>query len=414
MLSLKMNSQIIALVDWRWVGHHPNYFVNYAVAMAKAGYQVMPFCDNPDDFTCRLSLILNRKDDEVYAELIRKPAKLEQPKPSKMRPARFRGIHDAWRRFGGLGKGLRQWEKSKGVKINLVFFACIYDKDFQHFDRVEKRFGFSWSGLYLHARSFRLPGSPIPYSSLIPCPEKIFSSSLMHSAAVIDEGAIKPMGNIAGGKPIVLMPDFTDEHLPASEDNDSGLGHKIISFAHGRPIISLVGHLQQTKGIENFTAIARQEGMQDVVFFIGGELGWYGIDECKRKELTEEWANSKNIFTHLLSLTDAQMNSAISASDIVYAAYLNFPNSSNIMTKAALLKKPMIVSEGYLMAERVRKYEMGEVAAEGNQDEILKAIKLILADGYSDQLQLRARWEEYHAQHSVDRLPECFERLLSQ
>jgi hypothetical protein len=408
-----MSSQIIALIDWRWAGHHPNYFVNYAVAMAKAGYRVIPFCNNPDDFTSRLSLKLAGLEDEGYGGGIAEPAKLEQPMPSKMRPARFRGIHDAWRRFGGLGKRLRLWEKSKGVKINLVFFACIYDKDFQHFDRVEKRFGFSWSGLYLHARSFRLPNSPVPYSSLIPCPEKIFSSSLMHSAAVIDEGAIKPMGNIAGGKPIVLMPDFTDEHLPASEDNDSGLGHKIISFAQGRPIISLVGHLQQTKGIENFTAIARQEGMQDVVFFIGGELSWYGIDSSKRKELTEEWANSRNIFTHLLSLTDAQMNAAMSASDIIYAAYLNFPNSSNIMTKAALLKKPMIVSDGYLMAERVHKYAMGEVVAEGNQDEIFNAIQLMLTDDYSDHLQSRARWEEYHAQHVVERLPECFERLLS-
>lgn len=408
-----MSSQIIALIDWRWAGHHPNYFVNYAVAMAKAGYRVIPFCNNPDDFTSRLSLKLAGLEDEGYGGGIAEPAKLEQPMPSKMRPARFRGIHDAWRRFGGLGKRLRLWEKSKGVKINLVFFACIYDKDFQHFDRVEKRFGFSWSGLYLHARSFRLPNSPVPYSSLIPCPEKIFSSSLMHSAAVIDEGAIKPMGNIAGGKPIVLMPDFTDEHLPASEDNDSGLGHKIISFAQGRPIISLVGHLQQTKGIENFTAIARQEGMQDVVFFIGGELSWYGIDSSKRKELTEEWANSRNIFTHLLSLTDAQMNTAMSASDIIYAAYLNFPNSSNIMTKAALLKKPMIVSDGYLMAERVHKYAMGEVVAEGNQDEIFNAIQLMLTDDYSDHLQSRARWEEYHAQHVVERLPECFERLLS-
>ena len=339
--------------------------------------------------------------------------KLEQPMLSKIRPSRYRGIHDAWRRFGGLGKRLRQWEKSEGAKIDLVFFACIYDKDFQHFDKVEKSFGYEWSGLYLHARSFRLPGSPIPYSSLVPCPEKIFSSGAMRSAAVIDEGAIKPMGDIAQGKPIVLMPDFTDEHLPGSEDEESGLGQKIIRFAQGRPIISLVGHLQQTKGIENFTAIARQEGMQDVVFFIGGELGWYGIDECKRKELTEEWANSKNIFTHLLSLTDAQMNAAMSASDIIYAAYLNFPNSSNIMTKAALLKKPMIVSDGYLMAERVHKYAMGEVVAEGNQDEIFNAIQLMLTDDYSDHLQSRARWEEYHAQHVVERLPECFERLLS-
>ena len=137
---------MVALVDWRWVGHHPNYFVNYAVAMAKAGYHVMPFCNDPDDFTHRLSLQLNSRNDKVYAKLIRKPEELEQPKLSKIRPSRYRGIHDAWRRFGGLGKRLRQWEKSEGAKIDLVFFACIYDKDFQHFDKVEKSFGCSRHG----------------------------------------------------------------------------------------------------------------------------------------------------------------------------------------------------------------------------------------------------------------------------
>jgi len=411
-----MNSQIIALIDWRWAGHHPNYFVNYAVAMAKAGYRVIPFCNNPDDFTSRLSLKLAGLEDEGYGGGIAEPAKLEQPMPSKMRPARYRGIHDAWRRFGGLGKRLRLWEKSKGTDINLVFFACIYDKDFQHFDRVEKRFGFSWSGLYLHARSFRMPNSPVPYSSLMPCPEKIFSSSLMRSAAVLDEGAVEPMQKIAGGKPIVLMPDFTDEHLPASEDEESDLGHKILSFAQGRPVVSLMGHLQWTKGLEEFTALIKHKSMRDVFFFLGGELSWYGIDETsKRQEMLKIWQNHENVFAHMQYISsDAEINAAMRASDLIYAAYRNFPNSSNILTKAAVFKRPIIVSDGYVMAERVRKYEMGEVVSEGNLEDIVKAIKLMLADGYSDQLRLRARWEEYHAQHSVDRLPECFERLLSQ
>ena len=56
---------------------------------------------------------------------------------------------------------------------------------------------------------------------------------------------------------------------------------------------------------------------------------------------------------------------------------------------------------------------MGEVVAEGNQEEIVETIKRMLADGYFKDLESRARWDEYHVLHSVDRLPKCFEQLLS-
>ena len=65
------------------------------------------------------------------------------------------------------------------------------------------------------------------------------------------------------------------------------------------------------------------------------------------------------------------------------------------------------------MAERVREYGLGKVVTEGDVDEIVEAIKRMLDDGYADELQSRARWEDYQTLHSRDRLPECFERLFS-
>ena len=408
-----MGNQVITLVDWRWLGHHPNYFVNYAVAIAKAGYRVMPLCSNPEDFSSRLAALLSSGSSHELKALIDDPIQLTHPMPSKIRPARYRGWHNAWRRFTGLGKQLRHLEKTKEIKIGIVFFACIYDHDFEHFRKVEKGFGFPWSGLYLHARSFRMPGSPMPYTGVIPCPEKIFSSELMRSAAVLDEGALAPMGDIAGGKPIVLMPDFTDEDLPADGDDGAGLANKIMSFAQGRPVVCLLGHLQRTKGLSDFTMAAQNEHMNGVVFFLGGELNWTEIDSDEIKKLKRAWANSDNIITHFTDLADAQINAVISASDVVYAAYKDFPNSSNILTKAAVLKKPVIVSDGYVMAERVRKYGLGEVVTEGDAEDVAKTLKRMLAEGYSENLESRARWDEYHSVHAVERLPECFEQLLS-
>ena len=308
---------------------------------------------------------------------------------------------------------MRHLEKTKEIKVGIVFFACIYDHDFEHFQKVEKGFGFPWSGLYLHARSFRMPGSPMPYTGVIPCPEKIFSSELMRSAAVLDEGGLAPMGDIAGGKPIVLMPDFTDEDLPADGDDGAGLANKVMSFAQGRPVVCLLGHLQRTKGLSEFTMAAQNEHMNGVVFFLGGELNWTEIDSDEIKKLKRAWANSDNIITHFTDLADAQINAVISVSDVVYAAYKDFPNSSNILTKAAVFKKPVIVSDGYVMAERVREYGLGEVVTEGDAEDVAKTLKRMLAEGYSENLESRARWDEYHSVHAVERLPECFEQLLS-
>jgi glycosyltransferase involved in cell wall biosynthesis len=310
---------------------------------------------------------------------------------------------------------MRNWERANDAKIDSVFFACIYDHVFQLFQKFERLFGYPWSGLYLHARSFRIPHRPMPYTGVMPCPEKIFNSGLLRGVAVLDDKAIEPMSVITKGKPVILFPDFTDVGLPSAGDGGSGLANKLKRFANGRPVVSLVGHLQWTKGIEEYTAAARHAAMRDVFFFLGGEVNWCEISESRRLDMQKVWESAGNIYAHLQYIsTDAEMNAVVEASDVVYAAYRDFPNSSNILTKAAIFEKPVIVSDGYAMAERVRSYRLGEVVAEGDVAQIVGAMQRMLGAGYADDLRQRARWADYRADHSQSRLPDCFRRLLGQ
>jgi hypothetical protein len=98
------------------------------------------------------------------------------------------------------------------------------------------------------------------------------------------------------------------------------------------------------------------------------------------------------------------MNAVIAESDVVFAAYKDFPNSSNVLTKAAFFHRPIVVSDGYLMAERVRRHNLGEVVPEGNLDSLVSAVTRMTAPGYYKNLCTNARWDEYAADHSLTRL----------
>ena len=87
------------------------------------------------------------------------------------------------------------------------------------------------------------------------------------------------------------------------------------------------------------------------------KINWQEISEADKQWLLQKWEDNQNIFTHFQRLSsEVILNQVIVESDIIYTAYSDFPNSSNILTKAALLKRPVVVSEGHLMAELVRDY----------------------------------------------------------
>jgi hypothetical protein len=108
------------------------------------------------------------------------------------------------------------------------------------------------------------------------------------------------------------------------------------------------------------------------------------------------------------------MNALMASSDVVFAAYRQFPNNSNILTKASVCERPLLVSDAYLMGNRVKEYELGEVLPEGDVEAMVSALRRMLGPGYRAQLKERARWADYRALHAAARLPQCFHDLIQQ
>lgn len=401
----------IALVDWNWSGHHPTYFVNYAAALAGLGHEVVPFGPQPGEASELLEAL---RLDAAVAQRIAPVMQVHSPPPSGLRPVRWRGYHEAVRMFGGLGRQLRRWEREKSRKIDLVFFCCMYDRQFRHFRFAEGFWGFPCAGMYMESRYFHMPGVPVPYGNGMPCPDRFLTSPLVKGVAVLDPAVVEPMQRLTGNKPVVVFPDVTHESVVSPEDPAWGLARKVKAFAAGRPVVGLLGHLQWTKGIEDFTALAGHEAMKDVVFVLAGEVNWSELEGAKQSALRLAWERAPNIFTYFQPLPEPTMNAAMASCSVVFAAYRQFPNNSNILTKASVCGRPLLVSDGYLMGKRVKEYGLGEVVPEGDVGAMAEAVRRMLAPDYAVQLKERARWADYRALHGAARLSQCFRELLGE
>lgn len=393
-----MQKPTIALVDWNWMGHHPTYFKSLLAGFLEAGCRVAAFC--PKEGHAEISRIT--EDNEFASVSI-----CRYVHPKKRLPRVIRSRENAWRIFGVLEKSLRAWEARHGHKIDLVFFSTIHDFQFDNFHLAKRWFKRPWSGIYLHARAFRMPGSPMPYFNQLPCPEKIFHHPSLSSVCLIDEGAVEFMKALTNGKPAFEFPDMTGTDIePPSENTITG---KLLHFANGRKIVVSLGYLQKSKGLIELCQAAQDPRCADVCFFFAGEVNWGDFSTDEAAGVRSTWEKQPNVLTHLTRISDATMNALVQASDIVFAAYTDFPNSSNMMSKAALVHRPLIVSDGYLMAERVRKYRLGTIVPEGSVPDIVAQIRHLCEHGGQPD----ADYNGYFANHSTEALNAALAKVIA-
>ena len=388
-------SASVALVESNWSGHHPTYFKEFMAALIGNGCEVLAICPRPDE----VRKFLAQRGLGGLAECLPWSA----PK-YPVWPRRFAGLVNEWMDFLWLGHVLRETEVTRGEPIDLVFFSCLYE-----LARIPRSFRWSWSGLLLHCRVFRMPGTPVPYTHITPQTWRLLSHPRMTSIATLDEGAVSFLTRLSGGKPAVSFPDFTDDSPPA----EGGVGEKLRQFAAGRAVVGCLGHLQPTKGVATLAQVALNPENQHIVFaFVGSLLR--GVFTAEEQRLLDAMAARPNVFTHFESLrTESDFNAVVKACDLLFAAYQDFPHSSNILAKAALLQKPVIVSDGYLMAERVRYFQLGEIVPERDAVAAAGAIRKILTDVSAWCRERLPRWSAYADEHSVARLVPAFEGILA-
>jgi glycosyltransferase involved in cell wall biosynthesis len=327
-------------------------------------------------------------------------------------PSRLYAAKQTIKRFRSLDRFVRRWQARTGTPDCQIFYSCMYEWDFDYFKYAKPFLALPWSGLYIRPTTVRNGTAVLSERRVTPQVDRISHDERLKALAILDEG-IRAAFSERVRRPVVVFPDFTDERLPASREQ-AQLADRLRRFAGNRPVIGMFGHLQRSKGLTTLCAAARNPQLAELCFAIVGEIDWLDFTPEERHRLQESLAESPNVWTHLARVPDEpQLNALMSECTLLFASYINFPHSSNILTKAAVLQKPIVVSDGLLMAERVRQFRLGEIVPQDDPDAASAAILSIVQNVERWTERHQPAWDSYRRQHSFQALKSAFSEMIS-
>jgi glycosyltransferase involved in cell wall biosynthesis len=396
--------KLIALVDTVWEGHHPTYLKVFAKTLLESGHEVVALCPEPKEMSGWIATACPNHQARFHARTLR-----EIP-PSRLAVRRLRPAANALRSWLHLRKAIRALGSELGRLPDLTFLAWLDSYlPYMHPVVIDRVFPHAWSGLYFHPRHLR---RPLRYQHLRKGPFDptiALTSGRCPAVAVLDEGVVHQLHELIR-KPVVVFPDIIDESLPAAAGD---FVETIRTNAAGRPIVGLLGALERRKGL--LTLLEASKRLTDEWLFVfGGPLFEPDFTAGELSLIrTMAVADGGNCFFYLHRLTEPQFNSMVQACDVIFAAYEGFLTSSNLLTKAAVFEKPVIVSTNCCMGERVKRFRLGHTIHAGDVDQCVDILRMLHDQLSSGKRGVVADYEGYRRMHSADRLPLAFADILN-
>ncbi|OLT62920.1 glycosyl transferase [Moorena bouillonii PNG] len=398
----------IAIIEENWKGHRPTYLKVFTKMLLELGHQVIAFCPKPLELTEWVAFNCPNYQEQFQV------FECQTPEPSSFRINGIRTALNAVKRWY-YAKASIQYASSKIGKVpDLVFFpwldSCLAPYLLHHI--VDNIFPYPWSGLYVQPRHLRLKQKFWSINRGPLKPHAALKSSNCPAVAVLDEGIANQLQSKINGKTVITFPDFTDESAP---DLNWSIVKQIQAKAKRKKIIGLLGIQSQRKGVLTLLEVAQQMVKQDYVFVFAGQLSKHSYtyqEQARLQTLIDR--KLPNCFFYFERIPDeAKFNALVSTCHILFAAYHDFPHSSNILTKAAVCEKPVIVSSKFCMAERVRKFKLGLTINEGDVLQCIYTIGRLCSqlDNYNQQVQ--PDFDGYRRLHSTDQLPEKLQSILT-
>jgi glycosyltransferase involved in cell wall biosynthesis len=390
----------VALIETSWGGHHSTFYKFFARALLELGCQVAAFCPEPDEVRAALQDL----SVDVRSRLVLH--RFNSVTPSRFLPERIKFRLTTFLSTLKLSLALLVSEFRLRRRFDLVFFSSIYDDHFSRRPESALVFPFPWSALYIYSGKFRKLLPKASWSDLPPWLATLLRSPRLKSIVVLDPGVNEMMEKLCE-RPVISFPDLTDERLAVSS-----VAADLKKFANGAPIVGLFGFLKPSKGTVMLAKLALDPANSDLCFAFVGELGTHGYSEEEHTLISSLAAQRPNVFTRFKHIPDGpDFNAYFLAADVIFAAYLDFADSSGILTKAAVFKKPVVVSDGYLMAERIRKYRMGKIIPQGDVRAAGNAIRELLQQ--KNEVCAPPDWDGYCEEHSYLRLKAEFTKVLA-
>lgn len=276
---------------------------------------------------------------------------------------------------------------------DLVFFCCLddYMNELMPKGLFEILFPYDFSGLLLTPRQTT--------KMFLFDRRNILRSRYCKSVAVLDEFCRDYLMPYQPN--IVYFPDFSDESEP---NVNYDLALKVRERAQGRKIVSLLGAIDLRKGIVNFIKVSMLADQTKYYFLIAGKSFLTG----RELAILDNFVSRPNcLYWGQRIPTEADFNQLVAISDVVYAAYVNFTQSSNMFSKCALFGKPLIVSRGYYMEEVMNKYHLGYAIPQDSPSDCVKAISDCLDHPVDPE-----NWRRYLDHHSGRQLDRAFSEIL--
>lgn len=384
-----------------WGGHHETYLKLYTKTFLELGNRVIIFCPEKDklrEWLIKNCLAFNRN----FLTFNIKDLQFKI----------FRGRFKALTRWTYTSYILRKIFNKYKINPDLIFFLWLDSYLFSInnsllksflFRVIEKILPYNWSGLYFHPMHLRLFSNDSKHKN----DDCILNISNCTSVAILDKGLLSKLSDRLNSKPVFFLPDITDESEP---EKDYIIVKDIKSKANGRKIIGLLGALHKRKGIMTLVKVSQLLKEENYFFAFVGKLNEISFQQ---EELDFLYRVSKeensNCYFYFNSIPDeAKFNALVEICDIVFASYIDFPHSSNLITKAAIFEKPLIVSKGFYMEEVAENYKIGISIEQENVKECVDAIEYIVKDISF----YKENFEKYRKLNFIEELNKSLQKLL--
>jgi glycosyltransferase involved in cell wall biosynthesis len=293
---------------------------------------------------------------------------------------------------------------------DLVFFSTVdpYIGPYTSKYELDYFFPYPWCGLYMKPQNIIVKWKYSFFRKFFLNPNHLLLSSNCKALGIFIENCADELTKEIR-KPVVIFPDIVDRSEP---DLTATIVKDIIREAKGRKIISLLGSLEKRKGILILLNAAKKLPVNDFFFVFAGELSTssFTVNELSQINTT----SLLNGYFYLKRIPDEGVfNAIISISTTVFAAYIDFPFSSNLIGKAALFNKPVIVTSGSYMESVVNKYSLGKSVKEADDQDVHDTILSMTSNQYLNVFTAGNGCKEYAYDNSYIIFQKKLKDLLS-
>jgi hypothetical protein len=100
-------------------------------------------------------------------------------------------------------------------------------------------------------------------------------------------------------------------------------------------------------------------------------------DEASLERISTNTPENLYVYDDYLA-DERQFNEIIASSDVIFAVYRDFTRSSNMLSKAASFRKPVLVSQEGLMGERVSRFKIGGTVIADDVNSIISGLNSVV------------------------------------